>query len=426
MIYVVVEWLESVVSYFKKLPGTEKVMSQNQYCGVFRADSALIIDADQALTLSNIPTDVGPVTLVVTTYYREVCQSQKVPHKLQLEVIGPADDVLKAKAAFLAVATTFSTMLSFLGNGYVDTPVPFVVYEVTEGKEDRDFLQTHIPDVLMQLEQARLLDIDLVSLALGKLGQSNEFKRLLRAIAQYHQVLVNWTIGTEITAAAHLWIAVETLTPIVLRRLKTEKGYPDGTNDDLANSLGIEKKDLDPHIRREIVFGGDQDTYRAIKDASEGFEHGYMEFGEIRDKAHSAADKAARCVREAIIRETAFDEDIRSALLAKNYGRPLMRGKLVKEMRGRLIGDFSFDDSFAGAHPHFDWKSTPQGVKTNDDGTFTYTFDESLNAHLPGSLKFEGTNFSVWGPPDEYKPRVQDDSGKKHSIGVGEIKVTKG
>ena len=362
---------------------------------------------------------------MVTTYYREIGQDQKAPHKLQLEVTGPAADALKAKTLFQGVATTFSAMLSFLGNGYIDTPVPFVVYEVTEGKEDRDFLQTHIPDSSMQLEQARPLDINLVSLALGNLGQSNEFKRLLRAIAQYHQVLINWTIGTEITVAAHLWIAVETLTPIILRRLKTEHGFPDGTNDDLANSLRVAKNDLDPYIRREIIFGGDRDTYSAIKDASEGFEHGYMDFGEIRDKAHGAADNAAKLVRTAIMRETALDHEVGSALMGQDYGRPLMRGKLVKELRGRLLGKFPAGNEGAIEHPHFDWQTKPKDVKVNDDGTYTYTFDESLNARLPGSMKFGQIGLSVWGPPDEYKSRSQKNIGKDHAVGVAEIKITK-
>ena len=38
--------------------------------------------------------------------------------------------------------------------------------------------------------------------------------------------------------------------------------------------------------------------------------------------------------------ETALDHEVGSALMGRDYGRPLMRGKLVKEPRGILLGKF--------------------------------------------------------------------------------------
>lgn len=309
----------------------QKIMATSPriYCAVFRAESALLIDAKQMLTIGNIPVGSDVVTLNVKTFQKDFGEGQTAPHKMQLEVSGPANSLDEAKSLFQPVATTFGALLAFLGNGFVDTPAPFVIYEVTKGQDERDFLQMHIPDSSMQLEQARPIDISVISTALGQIGTSNEFKRLLRAIAQYHQVLINWMIGGEISSAEHLWIATETLTPILIKRLNQEYGFPDGTNDKLADKLGIEKRELDPHIRREFIFDGNKDAYNAIRKASEGFEHGFMEFGDIRSKAYKAADEAAKLIRKSIFGETVIDPKIIEALQGKLYSRPLMRGKLV-------------------------------------------------------------------------------------------------
>ena len=109
----------------------ENARDSREYCGVFRADSALVIEDEKAIVIGNIPTNDGPVTLSISTYYREVQSGQKAPHKLQLEVTGPASSLDQAKPLFLGSATAFSAMVSFLGNGYVDTPLPYVVYLVT-------------------------------------------------------------------------------------------------------------------------------------------------------------------------------------------------------------------------------------------------------------------------------------------------------
>ena len=127
-----------------------------------------------------------------------------------LEVAGPASNLVQAKSLFLGVATTFSAMVSFLASGYVDTPLPNVFYATTGDKKSHDFLQVQIPVAHSQLEQAaRPINIDLVSSALSKLGQSDDFKRLLRAIAQYHQMQINTQSHRLLLPCSSLYLRVK-------------------------------------------------------------------------------------------------------------------------------------------------------------------------------------------------------------------------
>lgn len=114
-------------------------------------------------------------------------------------------------------------------------------------------------------------------------------------MTQYALALGHWRPGHEILALAHLFIGMEALTPVALRRELSRSRL---TEDELARSWGIEERRagarrtrLAAEVRRRTLFRGDEETATKARKASDGLEHGFLEFARVRKLAADARDK---------------------------------------------------------------------------------------------------------------------------------------
>ncbi len=107
-----------------------------------------------------------------------------------------------------------------------------------------------------------------------------------------------------------LWMAVEALTKVALRRARAAEGC---TDDELVTRWGLApagadedaakqaKRGLDGEVRRRLIFHGDDECQRVTVRASDGFEHGFEQFDKIRALALQAKEcGAAEHVRRAL------------------------------------------------------------------------------------------------------------------------------
>jgi hypothetical protein len=78
-------------------------------------------------------------------------------------------------------------------------------------------------------------------------------------------------------------MAVEALTKVQRNELMRAHGAQ--SNQSLAVKLKVRKEELDATVRKQYLPAGDADCYKKAKDASDGFEHGYMGFDVIRSNA---------------------------------------------------------------------------------------------------------------------------------------------
>jgi hypothetical protein len=141
---------------------------------------------------------------------------------------------------------------------------------------------------------------------------------------QYWIALRNWLPGREVLALAHLYMGMEALTKAALRRERTKHGC---TSDQaLVKELGIEKKELDGFVRRETLFQGDGETYRAAKAASDGFEHGFLSLADVHSLASQARDRTGELLRMAIFDAGGLEKNASEILLGEKYGTPHTRG----------------------------------------------------------------------------------------------------
>src|SRR5262249_19471170 len=163
-----------------------------------------------------------------------------------------------------------------------------------------EYFQQWLPEAGMLLIERRRVTAELAIRVLRVLSAHGERERIRRAIAQYHQALRNWEPGLEILAPAHLWMAGEALTPAIRRRLLEAHA----TNSaGLADLWKIELKQLDPEIRRRIIMRGDEEAYSKARDASDGLEHGYRDFAEIRAGSIDVRLRVAENLRKSVLEE---------------------------------------------------------------------------------------------------------------------------
>jgi len=174
--------------------------------------------------------------------------------------------------------------------------------------------------------------------------------RLLRAAENYGESLRRIHPASPMQAAIHLWIAVESLTEVVTDRLKRE--YKVATLGDVGHKLGVNPAqrggDPDPRavrgeIRRREIFDGDDETHRALREASDGIEHGYLSFGEARGLVDQIFEPAARAVRRSILRESGIPRDDVQSLLGGIFTRPLPLWRPVLVGEGGFAEDTAFD-----------------------------------------------------------------------------------
>ena len=160
-------------------------------------------------------------------------------------------------------------------------------------------------------------------------------ERIYRALVQYALALRHGAAGREILAHAHFYMAIESLTKALLRDECLHAGIDE---DHLVAQWNIEKKELDGEIRVRRVFGGDREAYRAAKQASDGFEHRFVNYAEIRAHAEAVARRTGAGVRRAIFDLLSLPAESRALLMADPYGEPMDPRPLEQVVRGNLVG----------------------------------------------------------------------------------------
>jgi hypothetical protein len=143
-------------------------------------------------------------------------------------------------------------------------------------------------------------------------------------------------------ALAHLYIGMEALTPVALRRERERTGLDD---DALALKYGIDERrraarstKLQAVIRRHVLFQGDDEAASKARQASDGFEHSFLDFTKVRTLAAEVRDRTARYLRTAIFDLCELDPETRSRLEGDPYDKPL-RSFVARYMWGTLLGE---------------------------------------------------------------------------------------
>jgi hypothetical protein len=190
-------------------------------------------------------------------------------------------------------------------------------------------------------------------------------------------------------------MAAETLTDAVITRACN------GDNTEaLALWLGIDtsqedkwRHNLQIWARKDIIFEGDDEAYRDARHASDGIEHGFLEFDEINRHAVAVTANVFGYIRRSILRMIEVPETD----FAELYERvPRDVSSLRKLIRGYFVGDGSDP---ALSHEEYPWLEWNSGVRTaeREADKFMFSFQERFTVRCAPSYSFRGTALEARG-----------------------------
>jgi hypothetical protein len=378
--------------------------SVSQYVVVFRALSAPMFPRGKEIKIDNT-TSLGTVRLTYRTHHVNIGLAHPLPGDLWIDARGPANSVENAVSVFGGIIGTLTPIISFSTNAAISDLEPELVFNNTYGLKTRDFLQSMLPGKRPIVHVGRKVNSEATIGLINAIETSSEKDRIVRAILQYSLALRHWRWGHETLATAHLYIGMETLTQAVIRSRLAASNI---NHEQFARDLGINPDNLAPNctlpqaievaVRKHLLFQGDDQCYKDAKDASDGFEHGFMPFDKIRNKARAVRDKTAKYLRKAILDLVGIENTYRDILLATPYNVPLGNWPVVKYIRGQLLGDSDNLAAKGKKYPVMSWRSTIKSVDFSESGEYDIKFEETLRAHLDNGISFQPGSFEVWAP----------------------------
>lgn len=364
---------------------------------VLRGPSAAVFssaDESPGLRIDRWESEVGPVTISYRT--RKVSTpggTQGLGH-LWIEVVGQAPSLKPCIGPYANAALELVPALALSANAAIRDIEVELAFDSTPGVEEREYFQSFVPAERGLPHSGRPILVASTIAILQAIQASTRRERLIRAINQYALALATWRLGHETLTVAHLWMALEALTPVAIERECVKRGV--AGKSDLAAELGLSSQQLDAMARREWLLKGDADCYKEAKDASDGFEHGYRGFIEMRAASAKHRRKIADFVRTAIFDLAEIPAEHKSRLLAAPYNQPLGHWPLAKYLWGTLVG--KGDDLAApnAAYPFVRWK--PELVASSSHSTPAINMQDTFTPELGAGIGFRPDHIEVWEP----------------------------
>jgi hypothetical protein len=370
---------------------------------VIRAHSAARLREGESIRIEKVRTLAGIVSVTFRTHFAGQGLESNVPRELWVEIRGGAGSLEEALTAYSVAAGTLLPIVCLVTNAAVQEPFVELGFEDTHNVTEREFFQQFLPQEYGIPHMGRRIPGDALLALMEAIEAHADKERILRACAHYETALQHWGITEHIMALAHLYMGVEALTKAFLRR---ECELREVSETELAQSLGINKEGLDPWVRRTLIFRDDTDCYRQAKKASDGLEHGFLDFQEIRSLAEATRDKAAKCLRDAIL-ELAGADGARIGLARQDkYVDPLGAGPISKYVRGTLVGNVEHLAASGQEYPIMQWHSQLKEFRQIDADKFVMTPEEKLTARVADGVKVNIRSFEIWGPKPKEIPTI--------------------
>jgi hypothetical protein len=363
------------------------------YVMVARARASAVFYPGDNFSLNYAPHEGEPFSLRFGTTTYDSGFEVPAPKDFWVEAQGRAKNLHHAHELFGGAVLEMSNIIALAANASMGLLEPELVFDVNPETNEHEFLQIFVHDAPLTAVPGRRIDVEIVAALVKAIATHPERQRLLRATVQYVESLRAWRPGHEITCLAHLYMGVEALTKTVLREHLRQTGK---SQDQLLDEWQLELKRLDSEVRRRLIFQGDDDCFTKARDVSDGFEHGFTDFGEMRKPAQEVIVKTAEYLRRAIIGLVGVDQILLERALGPPYNTPRGPLNLVRYMRGILIGT---PDQLAAKdqlYPLFEWRTKLKTVRIGEGGSYGFGNDETLTAKLGDNAKFRAGSFEVW------------------------------
>lgn len=370
---------------------------RRQMTVVLRGPSAVIFGGEDfepsvGLRIQRWESTVGPVTIAYRTRMITGPDGSKVPGHLWIEIVGEAPSLKECIASFANASLELLPALSLSANASIGHPEVEVAFESGPGLAEREYFQHYVPPERQVPHGGRRIDMACAIALMSAIQHSPRQERLARSINQYALALSNWRLGFETLTVAHLWMALEALTPVAIDREVVRRGL--SSKGELASAMGLTPRELDAVARRDWLLAGDADCYKEAKAASDGFEHGYGSFPDMRQAAIKHRRRIAALVREAIFDLAELDDASAAILKAPPFDQPLGHWPLATYLWGKLVGTASDLARPESAYPFVGLKPQVAASALGSLPNLQYQFTPELG---PG-ITFSPNRVEVWQP----------------------------
>lgn len=378
-----------------------------RFVTVLRAPSAVRLPPGQSFAYNTEQVD-GTWELTFRTKYIELAPDRLMPRAMWVEVVGPGTSLRNALGEAQGHANVGASVMGLAMNASTDSMLVEFCFHASREREDHEFRQVFHQEESGYPRHARVLDVDAVDLLFSALNSSPYAADLYRAISQYELALRAFLPGMEVIAFSHLWMAMETLTAPAVAREQVRRGSAD--RHALAEALSVEplrcqscnavtrRAVPESAVRRDVLFDGDAALHKRASEASNGFEHGYGTFEDIRATAVAVRNPLARLVRRAIFDLAEVDQECRSALVTDELDDPLPSSRVSKFITATLVGDPASFAQPEKQYPYFELRTEVTDVRTDPNGNVTLAPKEDLTQFVGADVKVLDPTLEIWGP----------------------------
>ena len=374
----------------------EKTKVGREFTVVMRGPSAAIFRQNENILVQGFPSLLGPVKIAYTSRWIVRSEELTVPGQLWIEIRGEGFSLEDSLVPFANAGLSLLPMLALSANAAVGESEIEVAFDSSPDVTERDYFQSYIPPESEIVYFARHIDIKVTVALLDAINRHPEAERLHRAVNQYRLALDGWKLGREALSLAHLWMALEALTKAKIRTECTARRYD--SESELASALGVELNLLDSTIRRDFILCGDTECYRKAKQASDGFEHGFLGYDKIRDLAKDTRNRMATYIRNAIFELAELETKLLTTLTSDPYDKPMGHSPIVRYCRGYLLGDSPELAAKGNAYPFMRWKPVITKCEVTEKGKINVEMRENFTAELGGNIRFQPTSYEAWKP----------------------------
>lgn len=260
---------------------------------------------------------------------------------LRFEVRALATGLEEAQETLGSVASRFAVALGLAANAAIAMLDLTACYCVDQGGGPRPFARDVTYSPRPGSVSPRDLDGDLGATVAAGLWDVGE--RVERSAWHFVRALDVWDPRLLSPSAGHLWIAAETLGPVVEELCIREAGVADWRA--LASAWEL-KADHDAQLHGRTtneailrhVFGGERELFNDLREFANGWEHGYRSFGTLREQATALVDAAARAVRDGLLDLIVAPGAERAALAEPRFHVPTALWSLGMRMGGTVDG----------------------------------------------------------------------------------------
>lgn len=328
------------------------------------------------------------------------------------EIRGEGESLDEAEPRLGQAISSVLPVLALASNAAIADPLAVVAHGV-DLTEPQPFRGYRTPKATEWFPPGkRSFDAEATLALMEAVGRNPQTDLLHRAIEAYRRALGHWIPEQRLMAGEFLFIAAETLSRFLVESRASSRGI---TPKNLARLMKVNSPDaLRWQYLSDEIFAADADARKAMDEASNGFEHGYMAVDQVRGLLEPVLERSMGHVRRGLIAASGVTAELESRLLADKFTEPRGLVPEISFVRGRLMREDSTlpPPPMGGGDVEFEWGTLVPVATRTPGGDVNISFTWQVSPTLPPNTTLELSGFGMraaymkpTGQPAEIKVR---------------------